>query len=202
MRRIGITGNPGVGKHTVTDLLSKKINNNNNNKVIDINKIVISNQAFDFETFEADLKKTRLLLLKEMRVNNDYDNLIIVGHLLPYIIKRNELDFVVVLRRSPYSLIEIYKKRKYSNKKVQENILCEILGICFYDALKVFGKKKLSEIDTTCDDPEESVKKIIYNYDYKLKRQIGQVDWLGLIYINGDAKKFLDVNYDKNDKLL
>jgi hypothetical protein len=35
------------------------------------------------------------------------------------------------------------------------------------------------------------VKKIIHHYDYKLKRQIGLVDWLDLIYRNGDAKRFL-----------
>ncbi|HSF00402.1 MAG TPA: AAA family ATPase [Nitrososphaeraceae archaeon] len=192
MARIGITGNPGVGKHTVTDLLSKKIKNS---KIIDINKIIITNQALNLETFEADLKKTRSFLLKELiDDDNDDDNVIIVGHLLPYIIKRNELDFIAILRRSPYSLIEIYKKRKYSNKKIHENIICEILGICFYDTLKVFGKKKISEIDTTYDDPEESVKKIIYNYDYKSKRQIGLVDWLDLVYKNGDVEKFLEVN--------
>ncbi|MGE5862947.1 MAG: hypothetical protein ACM31H_04175 [Nitrososphaerales archaeon] len=54
MARIGITGNPGVGKHTVTDLLFKKIKNS---KIIDINKIIITNQALNLETFEADLKK-------------------------------------------------------------------------------------------------------------------------------------------------
>src|SRR5918992_3958983 len=186
MARIGITGNPGVGKHTVTNLLSKKIKNS---KIIDINKLIISNQTFTIETFEADLKKTRSFLLKEL-INDD--NVIIVGHLLPYLLKRNELDFIAILRRSPYSLIKVYKKRKYSNKKIQENIICEILGICFYDTLKIFGKKKISEIDTTYDDPEESVKKIIYNYDYKSKRQIGLVDWLDLIYKNRDAEKFLD----------
>ena len=99
MARIGITGNPGVGKHTVTDLLSKKIKNS---KIIDINKIIISYQTFNFETFEADLKRTRSFLLKEL-INDD--NVIIVGHLLPYLVKRNELDFIAILRRSPYSLI-------------------------------------------------------------------------------------------------
>lgn len=187
MIRIGITGNPGVGKHTITDLLSKKIKNS---KIIDINKIIISNQAFNYGTSEADLKKTRLFLLKELID----DNVIVVGHLLPYVIKRNELDFIAILRKSPYSLIDVYEKRKYSNKKSQENILCEILGICFYDSLKVFGKKKISEIDTTFKDPEESVKKIIYNYDHKSKRQIGLVDWLDVIYKNGDNRKFLYVN--------
>ena len=187
MTRIGITGNPGVGKHTIADMLSKKIKNS---KIIDINKIIISNQAFNYETFEADLKKTRLFLLKEL-IN---DNVIVVGHLLPYVIKRNELDFIAILRKSPYSLIDVYEKRKYSNKKLQENILCEILGICFYDTLKVFGKLKISEIDTTSNDPEESVKKIIYHYDYKSKRQIGLVDWLNVISKNGDNRKFLYIN--------
>src|SRR5688500_17490962 len=92
MIRIVITSNPGVGKHTIADLLSKKIKNS---KIIDINKIIISNQAFNYETFEADLKKTRLFLLKEL-IN---DNVIVVGHLLPYVIKRNELDFIAILDR-------------------------------------------------------------------------------------------------------
>ena len=135
MARIGITGNPGVGKHTLTNLLSKKIKNI---KIIDINKLIISNQTFNIETFEADLKKSRSFLLKEL-INDD--NVIIVGHLLPYVVKRNELDFIAILRRFPYSLMETYNKRQYSNKKIHENILSEILGICFYDSLKVFGKR-------------------------------------------------------------
>ena len=88
-------------------------------------------------------------------------------------------------------MLETYKKRKYSTKKIHENIISEILGICFYDTLRTFGTKKISEIDTTHNDPEDSVKKIIYTYDYKSERQIGIIDWLDLIYKNGDAKRFL-----------
>jgi len=61
MIRIGITGNPGVGKHTIADLLSKKLKNS---IIIDINKIILSSQALNYDTYEADLKKTRLFLLK------------------------------------------------------------------------------------------------------------------------------------------
>src|SRR5688500_20345753 len=133
MIRIGITGNPGVSKHTIADLISKKIKNS---KIIDINKIIISNQAFNYETFEADLKKTRLFLLKEL-IN---DNVIVVGHLLPYVIKRNELDFIAILRKSLYFLIDVYEKRKYSNKKLQEHILFEILGKYYYVTLMLFDQ--------------------------------------------------------------
>jgi adenylate kinase len=185
MSRIGITGNPGVGKHTITNLLTEKIKDS---KIVDINKIIISNRTFNFETSEADLKKTRELL-KELVNSNE--NLIVVGHLLPYVLKKNELDFIVILRRSPYSLLETYKERKYSAKKIHENIVSEILGICFYDALRTFVTNKISEIDTTHINPVDSVKKIIYTYDYKSERQIGIIDWLDLIYKNGDAKRFL-----------
>src|SRR5215207_7917807 len=181
MIRIGITGNPGVGKHTIADLLSKKIKNS---KIINKNKIILKKQAFNYKTYEADLKKTRLFLLKEL-INDD--NVIVIGHLLPYGIKRKELDFIAILRKSPYSLLDVYEKRKYSNKKLQENILCEILGICFYDTLKVFGKLKISEIDTTSNDSEESVKQIIWNYDHKSKKQIGLVYWIDESYTNEET---------------
>jgi broad-specificity NMP kinase len=88
-------------------------------------------------------------------------------------------------------LLETYRKREYSTNKINENIISEILGICFYDTLRTFGTKKISEIDTTHNDPEDSVKKIIYTYDHKSERQIGIIDWLDLIYKNGDAKRFL-----------
>lgn len=188
MVRIGITGNPGVGKHLTTKVLSRKFENI---KVVDINKIIISNDAFFDERFhrnEVDLKRARTLVKEEIRT----DNIIVVGHLLPYLIKRQELEFIVILRRSPYSLIDIYKERKYSLEKIKENAASEILGICFYDSLRTFGKGKISEIDTTNNNLDEIVKRIMFDYENKNKRQIRLIDWLELVYRNGDVQRFLE----------
>lgn len=66
MTKIGITGNPGVGKHTVSKLLSKKMNLS----IVDINQIIISNNTFitknDFKLIEVDLHKTRQLIRIEL----------------------------------------------------------------------------------------------------------------------------------------
>ena len=186
MTRIGITGNPGVGKHTVSKLLSKK----KGLSIIDINKIIISNHAFITKNskMEINLKKARELIKDQVK----NENIIIVGHLLPYLIRKKELDFVIILRRSPYSLIEEYKRRNYSIQKIQENIAGEILGICFYDTLKVFGKKKISEIDTTRSTPEETMKNVIYSHEYKSERKLSNIDWLEMVYKNGDIQRFLE----------
>ena len=186
MTRIGITGNPGVGKHTVSELLSK----NKALSIININKIIISNHAFITKNskMQINLKKARQLIKDQVK----NENIIIVGHLLPYLIRKKELDYVIILRRSPYSLIEEYKKRNYSIEKIQENIASEILGICFYDAMKVFGKKKISEIDTTESTPEETMRNIIFSYENKSKRNMANIDWFEVIYKNGDFQRFLE----------
>lgn len=66
MIKIGITGNPGVGKHTISKLLSKKMNLS----IVDINQIIISNNTFirknDFKLIEVDLQKTRQLIRIEL----------------------------------------------------------------------------------------------------------------------------------------
>ena len=185
MTKIGISGTPGVGKHTVSKLLSKK----EGLDIIDINKLIISNDFFTKNSgTEIELKKTREFIKNYVRNKN----IIVVGHLLPYLIRKRELDFVVILRRSPYSLIEEYKRRNYSIEKTQENIASEILGICFYDAMKVFGKKKISEIDTTESTPEETMRNIIFSYENKSKRNMANIDWFEVIYKNGDFQRFLE----------
>ncbi|MFB5599355.1 MAG: hypothetical protein ACE5SW_03905 [Nitrososphaeraceae archaeon] len=66
MIKIGITGNPGVGKHTISKLLSEKMNLS----IVDINQIIISNNTFirknDFKLIEVDLQKTRQLIRIEL----------------------------------------------------------------------------------------------------------------------------------------
>ena len=96
---------------------------------------------------------------------------------------------VIVLRKNPYKLIPIYKKRRYSKQKSTENLGSEILGITFYDALKKFGPVKTHQIDTSSRSVSDVVKKI-ERFFVKGKSQEDQVDWLDLILKKGDLKWF------------
>ena len=188
--RLAITGNPGVGKHTSTKFLCEKLGGV---KIIDINKIIIDNNAFllndDLYGIEVDIKKTLKLIRDELKKGGD---IVIIGHLVPYVLKPDGIDLVVVMRRSPYEIIKTFEDRGYSPDKIRENVASEILGISFYDALKTFGKSKVIEFDATGKTPQESAEEIVSLLQNKLKRKIGMVDWLSLVYEKGDVQKFLE----------
>jgi adenylate kinase len=188
--RLAITGNPGVGKHTTTRFLCEKLEGL---KIIDINKIIIDNNAFllndDEYGKEVDIKKTLKLMRYELKNGGD---LVIIGHLVPYVLKPDGIDLVVVMRRSPYEIIKTFEDREYSPEKIRENIASEILGISFYDALKTFGKNKVIEFDATGKTPQQSAEEIVSLLQNKLNHKIGMVDWLSLVYEKGDVQKFLE----------
>ena len=177
-----ITGNPGVGKHTVAKQIAKNLNLD----PIDINKVAIENGIFvrGIETLDVDTKSLQKILDKKITNHS-----LIVGHLAPYVIPRNKVNLAIVLRKSPYKLIPIYKKRKYSKQKTIENLGSEILGITFYDALKKFGPSKIHQIDTSLSSVSKVVKRIEMLFE-KGKFQEDQVDWLGLISKKQDLKRF------------
>lgn len=192
MTRVVITGNPGVGKHTCAKFVSEKLGKA---KLIDINRVILSNNAVTLPTSavngigEIDVKKTEKLILEEIKKTKD---VVIVGHLAPYVLRTTGIDLVAVLRRSPYLLAKIFRQRKYSPMKMKENIAAEILGITLYDSVETFGKERVAELDTTGKTPQDIAKDIVSKLQKKSRKQIGIIDWLSLVYEKGDAQKFLE----------
>ena len=192
MVRVVITGNPGVGKHTCAKFVSEKLGKA---KLIDINRVILSNNEVALSSNavngigEIDVKKTEKLILEEIKKAKD---VVIVGHLAPYVIRATGIDLVAVLRRSPYQLAKIFRQRKYTPMKMKENIAAEILGITLYDSVETFGKERVAELDTTGKTPEDIAKDIVSKLQKKSRKQIGIIDWLSLVYEKGDAQKFLE----------
>ncbi|MRN60631.1 MAG: AAA family ATPase [Nitrosopumilales archaeon] len=192
MTRVVITGNPGVGKHTCAKFVSEKLGKA---KLIDINRVILSNNAITLPTSavkgigEIDVKKTEKLILEEIKKTKD---VVIVGHLAPYVLRTTGIDLVAVLRRSPYLLAKIFRQRKYTPMKMKENIAAEILGITLYDSVETFGKERVAELDTTGKTPQDIAKDIVSKLQKKSRKQIGIIDWLSLVYEKGDAQKFLE----------
>ncbi len=192
MTRVVITGNPGVGKHTCAKFVSEKLGKA---KLIDINRVILSNNAVTSPTSavngigEIDVKKTEKLILEEIKKTKD---VVIVGHLAPYVLRTTGIDLVAVLRRSPYQLAKIFRQRKYTPMKMKENIAAEILGITLYDSVETFGKERVAELDTTGKNSQDIAKDIVSKLQKKSRKQIGIIDWLSLVYEKGDAQKFLE----------
>lgn len=177
-----ITGNPGVGKHTVAKQIAKRLDLD----LVDINKIAIQKGIFEENggTLDVDIKKLEKILKKIITKNS-----LVVGHLAPYVVSRKQVKIAVVLRRDPYKLVSVYKKRKYSHQKAIENLGSEILGVTYYDSINEFGPDRTFQINTTCKSVSVVVKKI---EDLFVKGifQEDEVDWLGLISEKNDLKRF------------
>lgn len=137
-KKIIITGTPGVGKTTIAKAVSKKTGL----KYISANQFLIKNKGI--KKHVANLKKL-IPLAKE-------ENSIIEGHLCCEVKLAKE---IIVLRLNPKILEKRLKKRKYSKKKIAENVLSELLDYCTIVSEKKYNK--VIQIDCT----NKSIQKIV-----------------------------------------
>jgi adenylate kinase len=186
--RIVVTGTPGVGKHTNGRIIADKINA----EIIDINHVAIDNNAISEKTdlgLDVDIRRLAKLLEKMLNTKKD---LMIVGHLAPYVLKPEGIDMVAVLRRSPYELEKTLEERGYNTDKVRENVASEILGTTLYDSLKTFSRRKVVEFDTTGKSQNETAEEILAALQKKPRSKpvsLG-IDWLNLVSEKGDMRRF------------
>jgi adenylate kinase len=186
--RFVITGNPGVGKHTSAGIIAEMINA----EIVDINDVAIKSNALGEETdlgLDINVKKLARVLERAIHTKRD---LVIVGHLAPYVLKPVGISTVAVLRRSPYDLEKTLKRRGYSTAKVRENVESEIIGTLLYDSLKTFGKRKVAEFDTTSKTAKETADAILSTLKTrpKPKSMLLGIDWLKVVSENGDMRRF------------
>ena len=177
---IVITGNPGVGKHTITKKISEKLNF----PIVDINIVAKDLGLFEKNgnTNDVDTKKLAKIL-GERKLNDT----IIVGHLAPYVLEKNQVKIIIILRRNPYDLELVYKERNYLEIKIKENTGSEVLGIIMHDTIEKFEKKAF-QIDVSKKNIQQVVEKILEIISKKEGNE--EVDWLNLVTKNNDLEKF------------
>ena len=175
-----LTGNPGVGKHTI----SKKLAEILGYEIIDVNKEAIKAEVQkQSDSIDVDVEKTEKILKDKIS-----DKSLIVGHLAPFVVSKELVSKVIVLRKNPYELIQIYDKRNYSDAKKNDNLGSEVLGVIAYDSIEKFGKDKTFQINTTLLGIEEVIKKIESVINETSKGDV--VDWLTDITRKDDLRKF------------
>ncbi len=194
--KIIISGNPGVGKHTISMEFYKLLDDV---EILDINNIILTNNLFVSssrgDNDEVDIDKS-FNFLNSLISKNQNANLIMVGHMAPYVIDPLLVDLTVILRRSPYELKNVYEKRAYSKNKTYDNLVSEILGIISYDFAKKFHKENMAEVETREKiSPSVVAKQIIEMYYDKNLRKFGVIDWLPIIQNDPQMLKILTSEY-------
>lgn len=177
---IFITGTPGVGKTTVARLLAKKLRL----KMFSLHDIAMKIRHKRYikklESYEIEPRYIREALEKE--VKNIYESIIVEGHLVDSI-PSNMVSRVIILRAHPKVLEKRLREKKYSEKKIRENILCEILDYILIQCLKVFDKNIVCEVDTSNHRVEEIVDIIenILNRNKCGEYSVGKIDWINIL---------------------
>jgi adenylate kinase len=175
-----------VGKHTTAFELKKILDL----VLIDINDLAVQHHAF-LQTPNLEIDSRKIATIIESKLGES-QRTVIVGHLAPYVLKKEWIDLTIVLRRSPYAILSTLEGRKYSAEKIRENVASEILGVILYDSVQCFGKEKIAELDTTQTTSTEICEKIISLIKGNTGRKIGVVDWLSLVNERGDVGRFLE----------
>ncbi|MFB5645836.1 MAG: shikimate kinase, partial [Nitrosopumilaceae archaeon] len=134
-------------------------------------------------THDVDVSRLKKVLKKKISKKS-----IIVGHLAPYVLTKSQISKAIILRKNPYSLSKIYKKRKYSKKKTAENLGSEVLGIIAFETIKKFGKEKTFQVDTTSKSILKISKQLIDIINGKSSTEI--IDWLSVVAKKNDLQKF------------
>jgi adenylate kinase len=81
----------------------------------------------------------------------------------------------------------------FSARKLWENLASEILDVCLTDALSVYERSKICELDVSGKSVEETVGEILDVLNGSKKCRVGVVDWLGKLENEGMLKEFLRI---------
>lgn len=150
---ICITGSVGTGKTTVAKKLAKSLKY----KYLDVNKLIKKeklSKKYDKENKcnIVDIKQLNKALIKEIKKDK---KIVIDSHLSHYLPKKYvELCIVTICDIS--ELKKRLKKRKYSAKKVKDNLEAEIFDTILLEAKQI--KHNLLIVDTT---KKYDIKKIV-----------------------------------------
>ena len=143
MKTIIISGTPGTGKSTLAKLLSKRFNFKRLNLKPILKKIY---EKYDRkkQCYVVDIKKLNKEIIKKIKQSKQ--SLIISSHLAHHLPKKYVSLCIITKCSDLKKLKQRLQGRKYSKKKVEENLECEIFDICLNEAKK--KKHKILVVDT------------------------------------------------------
>ena len=145
MKFIIITGSVCSGKTTLSKKLSKYLDFN----YIDLNNVIKKeglSDGYDKKNMceIVDVKRLNKSLIKIIKKSKK--GMVIDSHLSHYL-PRKYVDLCIVTKCNLNILKNRLKKRKYSEKKIKDNLEAEIFNVCFEEARE--KRQKILIVDTS-----------------------------------------------------
>ncbi|WP_440771266.1 adenylate kinase family protein [Natronorubrum sp. DTA28] len=152
--RVAVTGTPGTGKTTATDLLASRLSSADDDSLPELETIHL-NRVLEDEGLYTDVDADRESKIADLDALGEWlegrDDVVIDSHLAHHF----EADRVVVLRCRPDRLETRLRERDETEAKATENAESEALDVILSEAVDEHGLESVYEIDTTDRDPED-----------------------------------------------
>jgi len=144
MKVLIISGTPGTGKTTLAKLLARKLNFKHLTLKLLLKKL---SEGYDRkkQCYVINTKKLNQEVTKIIKQSKK--PIIISSHLIHHLPKKLVNLCIITKCSNLKTLKQRLKARKYSKKKIEENLQCEIFDICLQEAKK--KKHKILIIDTS-----------------------------------------------------
>lgn len=143
---MAITGTPGTGKTTISELLAEEIKY----QCYHLNDLITEDTCLSYDE-QRDCRVIDLIKLRKRL--RKVKNSILEGH---YSHLLGLAELIVVLRTEPRALERRLRRKGFGAKKIRENLECEALDACLIESLE--RSMDVYEVDTTHKNPEEVVK--------------------------------------------
>ena len=175
--RIAITGTPGCGKSTVSNLLNSEYN------FEEVEEIAKKYQCYSESTNQKDPAIVDVEKLANL-LSNDWTEpprelTIITGHLSHLL----PVDAIIILRCNPEVLESRLIDRNWDLEKINSNVECELLGGPWTDLIGI-EKPPCFELDNSSIELYD-LKNIILNWINSKtppKHSTPQIDWIAKLH--------------------
>ena len=159
-----ISGTPGVGKTSFTTLLQSRISDEKNYQMKNINLGEIVNEKKLYKNWN---KEFNVLEFDDEMINKELepylnDGGVILDFHSSYFFPEKDINLVVLLRCNNTELYDRLKARGYNDKKITENIDCEIMEVTSEEVRDSYKDDIIIELKSEkIEDMENNLDKVI-----------------------------------------
>ncbi|WP_121744730.1 adenylate kinase family protein [Natronorubrum halophilum] len=179
--RVAVTGTPGTGKTTATDLLESRLAAADETDSLPNLEVVHLNTVLEDEGFYTEVDADRGSKVADLDALADWlagrDDIVVESHLAHHF----DADRVAVLRCAPASLEARLLERGETEAKATENAESEALDVILSETVDAHGLESVYEIDTTDRDPSGVADALEAVITDQRGPSAGEVDFVGYL---------------------